>query len=240
MYIHNHEKGLITRAPDVGGWKPKDLHDLGIQGWDYEPPQNKMVGAYVHANTIFNRKRTALFFFLACETPFRARNWLEMQWQRQLVRTSAGRWKVRFVGEELKVSRRGYVTNVYEHTYSEAASRMIDRWRGILAERFGPDFEVTVPNVFPPNSPNKDRSGHQLSYGAFANGVKSFVMEFRGETFHPHKIRHIVGSYLVNELGPGGLGLASQVLGDTPQVILDAYYRPNTRQDLATYIDGIR
>lgn len=63
-------------------------------------------------------------------------------------------------------------------------------------------------------------------------------MEHRGETFHPHKIRHIVGSYLVNERGAGGLGLAVRLLGDTPQVILDAYYRPNTTQDLASYVSS--
>jgi hypothetical protein len=234
------ERGEITTAPDIGDWKPSDLRQLGVQGWDLQPPQDKMTSPNVQANSVFNRKRTALFFFLACETPLRARNWLEMRWQKHMFMTGEGRWKVRFVGDELKIGRRGYVTNVYEHIYSEPASRMIDLWRGVLKERFGPDFEMVSPHVFPPNNPRERRSGIQLSYGAFSQGVKSLVMELRGETFRPHKIRHIVGSYLVNEYGAGGLGLAAELLGDTPQVILDAYYRPNTKQDLADYMSNVR
>lgn len=234
------ERGEITTAPDVGNWKPSDLHQLGLQGWDLQPPQDKMTSPYVQANSVFNRKRTALFFYLACETPLRARNWLEMQWNKHMFKTGDGRWRIRFVGDELKIGRRGYVTNVYEHVYSEQASRRIDLYRQVLKERFGPGFEVIAPHVFPPNNPYDRRSGSQLSYGAFAQGVKSLVMELRGETFHPHKIRHIVGSYLVNELGAGGLGLAAKLLGDTPQVILDAYYRPNTKQDLADYVSSMR
>lgn len=232
--------GYIVTAPDVGNWKPSDLHQIGKQGWAQVPVQDKMTGPKVHATTVFNRKRTALFFYLSCETPFRARNWLEMVWHKDLVRTEEGRWKVRFVGDELKIDRRGYTTNVHEHIYSEEASHMIDDWRDVLRERFGPDFEAIAPNVFPPSYPNSQRSGSQLSYGAFAQGIKLLVMELRNETFHPHKIRHIVGSYLVNELGAGGLGLAAKLLGDTPQVILDAYYRPNTQQDLINYVSSVR
>jgi hypothetical protein len=233
-------RGEITTAPDIGDWKPSDLRQLGVQGWELHPPQDKMTSPYVQANSVFNRKRTALFFYLAYETPLRARNWLEMQWHKHMLMTEDGRWKVRFVGDELKIGRRGYVTNVYELIYSEPASRMIDLWRGVLRERFGPNFEMVSPHVFPPNNPHDRRSGSQLSYGAFSQGVKSLVMELRGETFHPHKIRHIVGSYLVNEYGAGGLGLAETLLGDTPQVILDAYYRPNTKQDLADYMSNVR
>lgn len=157
-----------------------------------------------------------------------------------MLRMPDGRWRVFFKGDELKIGRRGYVTNVYEVVYSEEASRRIDLWRAELRERFGPDFETLTPHVLPPNNPHDRRSGVQLTYGAFSQGVKSLVMELRGETFHPHKIRHIVGSYLVNEHGAGGLGLAAKLLGDTPQVILDAYYRPNTKQDLADYVSSIR
>lgn len=232
--------GYIITAPDVGNWKPSDLHQIGKQGWNQIPVQDRMTGSKVHATTVFNRKRTALFFYLSCETPFRARNWLEMVWHKHLVRTEEGHWKVRFVGDELKIDRRGYTTNVHEHIYSKEASYMIDQWRDVLKERFGPDFEANSPNVFPPSYPNSQRSGTQLSYGAFARGIKLLVMELRNETFHPHKVRHIVGSYLVNELGAGGLGLAAKLLGDTPQVILDAYYRPNTQQDLANYVSSVR
>jgi hypothetical protein len=133
----------ITAAPDVRSWKPSDLHQIGEQGWTYAPVKDKMTSPGVHATTVFNCKRTAVFYYLAFETPLRARNWLEMKWHKNLVRIPEGLWKVRFVGDELKVGRRGYITNVKEHVYSEAASRRIDQWRGVLEAHFG---EVSRPS----------------------------------------------------------------------------------------------
>lgn len=139
-----------------------------------------MTSRYMHANAIFNRKRTALFFFLSCETPLRARNWLEMKWGKNLLWLPDGRWRVLFKGDELKIGRRGYVTNVYDVIYSEEASRQIDLWREVLSERFGLDFEGITPYVLPPCNPNDRRSRGELSYGAFSQGVKTLVMDLRG------------------------------------------------------------
>jgi len=61
-------------------------------------------------------------------------------------------------------------------------------------------------------------------------------MEIRGETFHPHMVRHIVGSYFVNEYGAGGFGLAAELLGDTIEIVLKSYYRPNTKKDFENYL----
>ncbi len=233
--------GAIVAAADVGDWKPSDLSRLGLQAWNTEPSRTRAVNdEYLHALKTFQRKRSALFFLLAPESPMRSRNWLEMRWGQNLSRTKSGIWKIRFVGDELKVTQRGYVSNVYEIVYSKEASRMIDRWQEYVITRFGPDYEEITPYVFPPFDYSKRKRRRQLSYDAFAIGIKALVMEFRGETFNPHKIRHIVGSFLVNEYGPGGLGLAAKLLGDTPKVVMDTYYRPGTQQDMEDYVKRIR
>jgi hypothetical protein len=233
--------GAIVAAADMDNWKPSDLSQLGLQAWNTELPRREAVNDdYLHAMRTFNRKRSALFFFLAPETPMRARNWLEMKWSKNLSRTKDGRWKVCFVGDELKVAQRGYVSNIYEIVYSLDASHMVDLWREYLVIRFGPNFEEATPYVFPPFSFGRRKRERPLSYDTFAIGIKALVMEFRGETFSPHKIRHIVGTYLVNEYGPGGLGLAAKLLGDTPKVVMDRYYRPGTQQDMKEYVKRIR
>jgi hypothetical protein len=233
--------GAIVAAADMGDWKPSDLSRLGLQAWNTEPARTRAVNdEYLHALKTFQRKRSAMFFFLAPESPVRSRNWLEMRWGKNLSKTKAWVYKVRFVGDELKIAQRGYVSNVYEIVYSKEASCMIDRWQEYVITRFGPNYEEVTPYVFPPFDFSKRKRGRQLSYDAFAIGIKALVMEFRGETFNPHKIRHIVGSFLVNEYGLGGVGLAAKLLGDTPKVVMDTYYRPGTQQDMKDYVKRIR
>ena len=229
-------RGEVNQPFDIGNWKPIDLRRLGYAGWTIEAPVPRNVGKHIHNNAIFSRKRSALFFFLAYETPLRVRNWREMQWGKNLYRSKDGRWTVHFEGSELKIGRRGYFKNVYERTYSQEASRMIDGWRIVLAEKLGPDFETLAPYVFTPNKIGKGVIGKPISYGSFSRCLKCLVMEIRGETFHPHMVRHIVGSYFVNEYGAGGFGLAAELLGDTIEIVLKSYYRPNTKKDFENYL----
>ena len=228
-------RGEISAPSDVGSWRPDDLRRLGLQAWETDPVRSGSTSHTLYESSIFLRRRVGTIFFLSPETPLRARNWIEMKWGKNLIREPDGRWRVRFVGEELKISNRGYVPNVYEHTYSLAASRMVDRYRAFVVSRLGSDFEQRTPNVFMPNNPGKGRCGEQLTLYGIARGMNLLVLELRGETFHPHKMRHIVGSFLVNEYGAKGLGLAAKLLGDTPEMVLKNYYRPKAERDLEDY-----
>ena len=232
-------RGEVSKPADIGNWEPTDLRRIGYDGWNIEAPVPRGIGKHIHDNAIFSRKRSALFFFLAFETPLRVRNWREMRWGKNLSRTKNGRWIVHFEGSELKIGRRGYFKNVYERIYSEEASRMIDQWRLILAKKFGPDFENVTSYVFTTSAIGKGVVGKAISYGSFSNCLKCLVMELRGETFHPHMVRHILGSYLVNEYGPGGFGLAAELLGDTIEIVLKSYYRPNTKKDFESYLNSV-
>jgi integrase len=156
-----------------------------------------------------------------------------MRWGHNLKKMPDGRWQVLFRGQELKVARRGVSTNEYKYTYSTATSRFIDRWREELTSYVGADFERRCPYVFVASAPPTSKP---MTYQAFQTSVANLVMELRGEKFNPHLVRHIVASYLVNEHGPGGLGLAAELLGDTVKVVLDTYYRPNTQQTLQDYL----
>lgn len=126
---------------------------------------------------------------------------------------------------------------MYQHVYSAAASLWIDGWCERLGARFGNDFEQTRPYVFTVWDHTCKSQNEPMAGNVFHYHVKHLVMELRDELFNPHMVRHIIGTYLVNEFGPKGLGLAAKLLGDTPEVVLKTYYRPNNEEALAQYLD---
>lgn len=226
------ERGKLHETKELGDWKPWHLAELAEAIWDSEPVHSGVVHGQRHRRQLISRKRTALIFKLAVETPLRIRNWAEMQWGRNLYKDKHGRWVVTFRGEELKVSRRNLKMNVYERIYSDEAGAWIERWRGVLKEQLGDDFEAKCPHVFP-------RS--ELSHGGcdldtIRRMINGLSLETFGKPFNPHLMRHIVASHVVNEQGPGGLALAAELLGDTVDVVLKTYYRPDTKDAMQSYL----
>ncbi len=230
------ERGEVGHGKDIGPWKPWHLGEIAREAWNSTPPLRVRTSASQYDQRVLVRKRSALFFHLAQETPLRMRNWLTMKWGKNLYQTREGLWEVRFEGNELKVGRRGAKTNVYCHTYSREASGWIDRWREELRARVGDDFERLCPYVFLRSNLDAKR----VSDNSFYSSLKELVAELKGWSFHPHLIRHIVASYLVNEHGPGGLGLAAELLGDTVEVVLGSYYKPNNSQTMEDYLVKIK
>ncbi len=230
------ETGSLPEPKGIGSWKPCDLRTVAQQGRKLSEQKAQNPSSLAQRQS-FNLYRTALFFYLAYETPLRHRNWREMRWGKNLWRRADGRWEVRFEGAELKVGQRQFVTNVYQHVYSAAASAWIDGWRERLCARFGNDFERVRPYVFTVWNHECKSQNSPLAGNVFHYHVTHLVMELRGEPFNPHMVRHIIGTYLVNEFGPKGLGLAAKLLGDTPEVVLKTYYRPNNEEALVQYLD---
>lgn len=230
------EQGEIAEPVGIGQWKPADLREVARQARELALQAPVKATDGLDARQSFNLYRSALFFFLAYETPIRHRNWREMRWGKNLRRNPDGRWDLHFEGAELKVGSRGYSTNVYHHTYSAKASRWLDAWRDRLQSRFGDDFEVQRPYVFAGWDKTSRRVGKPLAANTFHYHVSNLVMALRGEPFNPHKVRHIVGTFMVNKFGPEGLGLAAQALGDTPGVVFKTYYRLNNDEAMARYL----
>lgn len=226
------ERGRLTPKKDIGDWKPWHLTELGEAIWNSEPVHKSRLHNPRHLAQLVCRKRTALFFLLARETPLRIRNWSDMRWRENLHRTQDGRWAVRFSGNELKVGRRGVKANVYEHVYSAEAGRWIERWRDELRGWLGDDFETLCPYVLPPSN----FASHRCNEQNLSCQIKGLCEEILGKTFHPHMVRYIVASHIVNEQGPGGIKLAALLLGDTEAIVLETYYRPNTDEAMQAYL----
>ena len=102
------------------------------------------------------------------------------------------------------------------------------------------DFERATPHVFPGFVYQDGANGGPLLHAAFSRGVSELCEELRGEPFNLHKARHVVGTYVTNELGPAGLGLAAEILGDEPATVLKAYYRPDTAGAYQEYLRRVQ
>lgn len=228
-------RGELLEAEDVGRWKPQDLLEVGREGWRTPPERRRRGDERGYGIRTFNCLRSALFFVLAFETPLRARNFREMRWDHNLKRNADGRYELRFRGLELKVASRGFRTNEYRHTYSEEASAYIGRWRDHLRGLLGDAFEERCPYVFA----SSNLGGGPVSDSVFRHHVSALVYELRGETFNPHRVRHIVASYLVKEVR-GGHNLAARLLGNRKETVLSTYDRPNVDEALEEYLAGRR
>lgn len=226
------ERGELYAATEVGDWKPWHLAELAELIWNSEPVHSGAVHGQRHRRQLISRKRTALIFKLALETPLRIRNWAEMVWGKNLFKNKQGQWVVRFQGEELKVSRRDLKTNVYERVYSDEAGAWIERWRAELKAQLGDAFETLCPNVFP----RSELTSGTCDLDTLRRMINGLSLECFDKPFNPHLMRHIVASHVVNELGPGGLKLAAELLGDTVDVVLKSYYRPNTKDAMENYL----
>ncbi len=85
------ERGELGGERDIGNWKPWHLYELGLEGWRSEPVRRQRGNERRWRNQCMCRRRSALFFILAFETPLRARNFREMRWGHNLRRMPDGR-----------------------------------------------------------------------------------------------------------------------------------------------------
>lgn len=221
------------RRPDA--WTPNDMRHVASQAWDQPAPRYWRGDGDKRKRQAFARLRYGLFFALAVEAPMRARNFREMRWDKHLKRTREGLWQVHFRGQELKIATRGGVTNEYKVTFTPWAGAYIERWRRVLEEKYGPDFEQVAPYVFA----SGNLLGKPISDAAFHMGIETLALEVRGETFEPHDARRVVATHLVDTRGTEGIALAALLLGDTAKMIFDTYFRPDTEATLRAYLDEL-
>ncbi len=221
------------RVPDA--WTPDDMLEVARRAFK-EPAVRYWRGeGSKRQRQVFARKRYGLFYGLAVETPLRARNFQEMRWGHNLTRTRDGRWRVRFAGSELKVANRRDGINVYERTYSEEASALIDAWREVLRGYLGDDFERTHPYVFA----SEYKPDKPISHPAFLRGVEALGIECHGHSFKPHDARRVVATEAIKRYNLEGAYIAAELLGDTIAVVLKEYFRSNADAAIERYLKDL-
>ena len=151
------------------------------------------------------------------------------------MRTRDGRWRVHFAGRELKIATRKEGTNVYQRTYSEEASALIDAWRDALRGYFGDEFERTHPYVFA----SEYKPEKAISHPSFLRGVEALGIECHGLGFKPHDARRVVATHLIKRYNLEGAYMAAELLGDTITVVLKEYFRSNADAAIGRYLEDL-
>ncbi|MGY2896851.1 hypothetical protein [Deinococcus sp. UYEF24] len=190
----------------------------------------------------FARQRSSMFFLLAPEAPMRAKNWIGARWDRNLTCSPEGLWTIHFSGDELKIETRGTEINTYEITFSYEASACIDRWREVLEAFFGPDFETTTPWVFPSVNFSTGK-GRQAAYCSFGLCIVKLCLELRNVHYNMHQCRRVIATAIITRLGPPGLMIAANRLGDKPETVMKFYLSElddSSNGDLKKYLSSIR
>lgn len=205
-------------------WTPLDLRQIRDVAFHTPALRTGAQGTLAPTvRTTFTRKRSATMFGISSETPLRIRTLTLLRWD-HLIKLSDGRWRIEAPGSILKVEFRNDEPNSYNHTYSAEVSGYIDEYYAFLVSRYGPNFESSVPNVFPLLPGRGKRTGAMPNCEqALARGMIQLAAELRNERFSPHDSRYIVATHCIRTLGAAGIMLAARLLGDTPETILKHY-----------------
>jgi hypothetical protein len=155
--------------------------------------------------------------------PMRQRNLREMQLGRHLRKDHAGDWHLRYVGDDLKVKRRGKEDNVYARNLSTFCPDLIpllEDWLTVYRPRL-PQAD-TSPYVF---LTQRGRPYNELN---ICVELRYEVYSRTGIRWHPHMARDTWATEYIEE-SHGDLFGAAEALGNTPGQIQKTYVHPDQK-----------
>jgi hypothetical protein len=151
----------------------------------------------------------SLIIRLLVRHPIRLRNIVEMRLGHNLLQQPDGRWRVRFVGEELKVAhRRGEVNRLTFHWPPDLQAEL-EEW-----------LAVWRPRLLTKSDPGHvflSAKGNPCGRSAIRDGIRRTTYRFTGVAVSPHLFRDI---WATQYLESGGkVHVAAQRLGNTEEMI---------------------
>jgi site-specific recombinase XerD len=171
-----------------------------------------------HANPGLMRAlhhRTSLLIRLMWRLPLRSRSVREMEIPKNLFQDTAGKWWLRYAGEELKVSERSGRTNVFQVPWPEELTEHLEEYLREYRPRF-PNAD-THPQVF------LTYQHGPFSVGSFYQCVSHAVYLHLRKRLYPHLLRTLwVDQYLLSS--GGDVSTAAYILNDTVATVLKRYH----------------
>lgn len=196
----------------VQAWVPlKDLEAIGKAVW----PSQKPRGQQCTGRRFARRAAMSLILRLWVRRPYRQRNIREMELTQNLYRNPDGIWMVRFVGEQLKVSKKKGRTNHFELPFPEDLVPDLESylkiWRPLLLKG------LTAPpgNVF------LTMVGTRFNTVSLNTAVSNCVYSYLEKRFHPHIVRTIWATEYIKETHD--FYGAAVMLNDTLKTVIDKY-----------------
>jgi hypothetical protein len=159
--------------------------------------------------------QTALIIRLMWRVPLRNRSIREMALGNNLFQDAQGLWRLRYVGDELKVSERGGRINTFEIPWPE---ELVDH-----LEEYLRDFRPKLPNADTSPLVFLTNRGRPLTVTTLYWRLTETVSCYLGKRLYPHLLRTLwVDQYLLSS--GGDVSTAAYMLNDTVATMLQRYH----------------
>jgi integrase len=159
--------------------------------------------------------QTALIIRLMWRIPLRSRSIREMELGKNLFQDAQGVWRLRYVGDELKVSERGGRINTFEVPWPEELVPHL--------EEYLRDFRPRLPNADTSPLVFLTNRGRPLTVVTLYWRLTDTVSCYLGKRLYPHLLRTLwVDQYLLSS--GGDVSTAAYMLNDTVATMLQRYH----------------
>ncbi len=146
--------------------------------------------------------------------PYRSRNIREMRLEENLYRDPHGYWRIKFAGEQLKVSEKRGKPNTFDMPFPpplvSILEEYLDVWRPLLTPQYA------LPHLF------INRDGKPWSRKGLERLTRNTVYRYTGKFFHPHMIRTIWATEWIKNTH-GDFYTAAIMLNDTLEMVIKMY-----------------
>jgi hypothetical protein len=198
-----------------------ELERVGLALWPTDVQQREI--RYRYNDTRQNRNRpgsrlacragTSLMLRLWVHIPYRQRNMREMKLEKNLYRTPEGQWRIRFVGEEMKIATKRGQVNVFDlpfpPTLVSTLEAYLTTWRPLLAVANSPEVFLNARGL--PHQRHDRLSTH----------LAKLVYSFTGRRWHPHMIRTVWATEWIQS--SGDFMTAAIMLNDKLETVIQNY-----------------
>lgn len=192
-------------------WLPlAELERVGIALWPSKSPDSLLTST-INAAT---RASLSLMLRLWVYIPYRQRNMREMELDRNLYRTTEGQWRIRYIGEELKVSSKRGKTNTFDLPFPPNLIPILEAylsiWRPLLT------CKQNAKEVF------LNRCGNAYTMHGLRRTLKGHVYRFTGRAhWHPHIVRTVWATEWIKS--SGDFMTAAIMLNDRLETVIANY-----------------
>ena len=204
----------------------EDLYRIGLSIWPKitlkEIEQRRKKNGSVSKNNkkpvVFEAMDAGFSLMLRLWTyiPYRQRNMREMRLTENLYKNPQGQWRIKFIGEQLKVSQRKGKTNILDLPFPNKLvphlEIYLNTWRPILI--------ANCPE--PPLHVFLNRYGKPHTRKALTRSTGQIVYRYTGKYWHPHIIRTVWTTEWIRNTH-GDFYTAAVMLNDTLETVIHNY-----------------
>jgi hypothetical protein len=180
----------------------------------------------------------SLMLRLIVRIPLRQRNLREMEWNpirpelgRNLYK-SDGQWRIRFKGEQMKISHKGGKENMVDYAFPPSLSADLDRymkwWRPILINtktnlHLAPEVPNELPKIVDQEYFFLNSLGAPFDLERILDLISRVTYKYVKVAMSPHIIRTVWATEYLKKHGMDGVATCAYMLNDAIHTVLTTY-----------------